>query len=67
LNPDGNAKELGSKDVVALEAGDVVSFQLAGAGGYGDPKDRAPHQIAADIADGYVTAAGAKRDYGYGE
>jgi N-methylhydantoinase B len=67
LNPDGNAKELGSKDVVALEAGDIVSFQLAGAGGYGDPKDRALHQIAADIADGYVTAAGAKRDYGSGE
>ena len=66
LNPEGEARALGSKEVVGLKRGDVVSFQLAGAGGYGDPKDREPDRIAADMADGYVTAEGAARDYGYG-
>ncbi len=67
LNPDGEARQLGSKEVVDLKRGDVVSFQLAGAGGYGDPVLRAPERIAADLADGYVTAAAARRDYGYGD
>lgn len=66
LNPDGEARQLGSKEVVGLKRGDVVSFRLAGAGGYGDPKTRDPARIAADIADGYVTPEGARRDYGYG-
>ncbi len=66
LNPAGEARELGSKEVVDLKRGDIVSFQLAGAGGYGDPKMRDPARIAKDIADGYVTASGALRDYGYG-
>lgn len=67
LNPDGEARDLGSKDVTALKRGDVVSFQLAGAGGYGDPARRVAGRIEADIADGYVTPEGAARDYGYGE
>lgn len=67
LNPDGEARELGSKEVVDLKRGDVVSFQLAGAGGYGDPRERDPAKIDADLADGYITEAGARRDYGYGD
>lgn len=67
LNPDGEARQLGSKDVTDLKRGDVVSFQLSGAGGYGDPRRRATDRIEADLADGYVTPEGARRDYGYGE
>ena len=37
----------------------------AGGGGYGDPAKRDPDAIARDIAEGYVTPEGAKRDYGY--
>lgn len=65
LNPAGEARALGSKEVVSLKRGDVVSFQLAGAGGYGPPADRTPERIEKDLADGYVTPAGAARDYGY--
>jgi len=65
LNPDGEARTLGSKDVTALKRGDVVSFQLAGAGGYGPAAERDPAAIERDIADGYVTPEGAARDYGY--
>lgn len=45
--------------------GDVVSFQLSGAGGYGDPAERDPAKIKADLADGYVTPDGARNHYGY--
>ena len=35
LNPDGEARELGSKDTFELAPGDVVSVQTTGGGGYG--------------------------------
>jgi len=43
VNPDSpGAYEIGGKASVDLEFGDVVSFQLAGAGGYGNPAERDP-------------------------
>ena len=35
-----------------------------GGGGYGDPLDREPERVGADVRDGYVTIEGAARDYG---
>jgi N-methylhydantoinase B len=67
LNPQGNAEPLHSKGMRELKRGDVVSFRLSGAGGYGPPEERDPAAIAADLADGYVTEAGARRDYGWTE
>lgn len=61
----GREVELGSKEVKALEPGDVLSFRLAGAGGYGDPKKRDRASIEADIRNGYLTAAAAAEHYGY--
>jgi N-methylhydantoinase B len=43
---------------------DVLSFRLSGAGGYGDPAEREAWRIEDDLADGYITAAGAQGDYG---
>lgn len=63
LNPDGEGRELGSKDVVELAEGDVLSIQLSGAGGYGPPTERSLDAIADDVADGYVTAEAAAQDY----
>jgi N-methylhydantoinase B len=65
LNPERNARPLPSKGLAQLERGDVVSFRLSGAGGYGPPAKRAREAIAEDIADGYVTPEHAKRKYGY--
>jgi N-methylhydantoinase B len=48
-------REIGGKASVELERGDVVSFQLAGAGGYGDPAERDPRLIAEDLRLGLVT------------
>ena len=47
-----------------IKKGDVMSFRLSGAGGYGPPEKRDRAAIANDIADGYVTPEAARRDYG---
>lgn len=47
-----------------LKAGDVVTIDAPGGGGYGNPDARDPEMLAEDIADGYVSATGAARDYG---
>ena len=64
LNPDGEAEELHSKEVKQLKRGDVLSIQLCGAGGFGDPAGRDPAAVLEDVADGYISAEAAKRDYG---
>jgi N-methylhydantoinase B len=50
-----------------LEAGDVVELLTGGGGGFGDPSERDPERVRQDIIDGYVTRAGAARDYGVKE
>lgn len=56
--------ELESKETRMLRHGDVLSFQLSGAGGYGDAGERDPRRIEDDLADGYITEDGARQDYG---
>ena len=60
----GDSISLETKETRTLKKGDVLSFQLSGAGGYGDPAEREPRRIEDDLADGYVTEEGARRDYG---
>ena len=64
LNPQGNGEKLQSKETRPIKKGDVLSFRLSGAGGYGMPEKRDPRAIAEDIADGYVSREAARRDYG---
>jgi N-methylhydantoinase B len=47
-----------------LRAGERFLLQSAGGGGYGDPKKRDRAALERDIAEGYVSAASAERDYG---
>ena len=42
----------------------VVRIDIPGGGGFGDPARRSDEAIRQDIADGYITIDGAKRDYG---
>ena len=65
LNPGRNARSLPSKALLQIEKGDIVSFRLSGAGGYGPPAERDPKAIAEDLADGYVTPAHAAAKYRY--
>jgi N-methylhydantoinase B len=47
-----------------LLPGDVVVMESSGGGGFGDPLERDPARIAADVAEGYVTPGAAERAYG---
>jgi N-methylhydantoinase B len=47
-----------------LEKGDIVSMRTSGGGGYGDPLQRDPDRILADIESGYVSRESAERIYG---
>ena len=64
---DGVETELASKQVLRLRRGDVVSFRLSGAGGYGDPASRDPERVRADVRNGFISSAMAREIYGVTE
>jgi N-methylhydantoinase B len=47
-----------------MRAGDCFQHISAAGGGFGPAIERAPEAVAADVADGLVSPAGAARDYG---
>ncbi|MFE5338431.1 hydantoinase B/oxoprolinase family protein [Isoptericola sp. NPDC056573] len=63
---EGRADEqrLSVVDVHPLRAGDRVVLRTSGAGGYGDPLERDPHAVLADVGAGLVTTAHALDAYG---
>ncbi|MBS0560194.1 MAG: hydantoinase B/oxoprolinase family protein [Proteobacteria bacterium] len=62
--PDGAERALVSKGGFIAPAGSLVTMQAPGSGGFGPPSGRDPARLSADLADGYVTAEAARRDYG---
>jgi N-methylhydantoinase B len=48
-----------------LAPGDRITMIEAGGAGYGDPGERAPDAIKADLEEGFVTPEGAARDYDF--
>jgi N-methylhydantoinase B len=50
--------------MLRLRRGDVVSFRLSGAGGYGDAGTRDPDSVRADVRNGLVSPAAARALYG---
>ena len=46
-----------------LAPGDRVRFVLSGGGGYGDPRERDPARVLADVEQGYVSVEQAEADY----
>ena len=49
---------------IQADAGDILIVQQGGGAGYGDPHERIPEAVAADVAEGYVSRERAERDYG---
>ncbi|TDB86601.1 hypothetical protein E1264_17465 [Actinomadura sp. KC216] len=47
-----------------VKAGQVIRIRTTGGGGWGDPLDRDPSRVAADVRDGKVSVDGARDDYG---
>jgi len=64
INPDGDAEVVSSKSTTRLDPGDVASVQTPGGGGYGDPLERPPEAVLADVVDGKVSAEKAREEYG---
>jgi N-methylhydantoinase B len=62
----GSSREcdIGKKDLVRLQAGDVIVYETPGGGGYGDPLEREPERVAADVRSGLVSDRAAREDYG---
>ncbi|UUE28687.1 hydantoinase B/oxoprolinase family protein (plasmid) [Rhodococcus qingshengii] len=61
----GEAVELGMAGNIALRAGDRVAMITGNGAGWGDPGLRPPHDVAADVRAGYITAEQAEADYGF--
>ncbi|MDP6668004.1 MAG: hydantoinase B/oxoprolinase family protein [Dehalococcoidia bacterium] len=64
MNPDNGARTLDSKLTMTLRRGDVFRHELAGGGGWGDPLERDPGHVLADVRNEYVSVKGARCDYG---
>ncbi len=47
-----------------VPGGDFIRLELPGGGGLGDPRARDPDLVAANVRDGLISAAAARRDYG---
>jgi N-methylhydantoinase B len=56
--------ELRAKGRQAVPAGDRLVLEMPGGGGYGDPREREPARVAADVKNGFVSREAALRDYG---
>ncbi len=66
VNPGTDSEQIvHSKGSVTLRRGDTMQWDLAGAGGYGDPERRAPEAIAADVREGLLSESRAREVYGW--
>jgi N-methylhydantoinase B len=59
-----NGATVHPKGQFTLEPGEQISFLEAGGGGFGDPAARDRRLVLRDVRNGFVSVAGAKRDYG---
>jgi N-methylhydantoinase B len=60
----GSTQVMPSKLTTLIHEGDVFDHYQAGGGGYGDPLERDPALVAADVRDGRVSIERARSDYG---
>ena len=64
VRPDGGREELAPMFSTEIQAGDVYEHRTAGGGGWGDPLQRDPATVAADVLDEKVSAEAARAQYG---
>jgi N-methylhydantoinase B len=56
LRRDGTREDLPSKKMIVLHPGDQLWEYIAGGAGYGDPLERDPAAVLADLRDGKITS-----------
>ena len=64
LNPDGEAREMPAKFATTLRRGDVILHEQPGGGGHGNPFERDPERVAADVRDEKISLDYARREHG---
>ena len=64
FNPDSAPEALPSKPTMTIRKGDVFRHIHAGGGGWGDPLERDPAAVLADVRNEFISAAKAEADYG---
>jgi len=66
INPDQvSAKRLPTRYAdYPLRHDDIFRLDTPGGGGFGDPFEREPERVLADVREGYVSCEAAERDYG---
>src|SRR5262249_25944812 len=65
VNRDGpRPREIGKIDVLPLEPGDVVSIFSPSGGGHGDPRQRDPEPVGAEVRAGALSRVQARERYG---
>ena len=57
-------RQLGKAEELGAAVGDTITVVMEGAAGYGDPDLRDPDAVRRDVVVGFVSRAGAQRDYG---
>lgn len=65
VDPEGTPRSLGGLvDGEPVKAGQLVAVLTTGGGGWGDPLEREPELVLADVLEGKVSREAALRDYG---
>jgi N-methylhydantoinase B len=64
VRKDGSREEVPSKKMLTLRPGDQLWEYIAGGAGYGDPLERDPGLVLADVRDRKISPERAKTDYG---
>ena len=63
-SPDGRVRHVRKATQHPIAAGETVRVLSGGGGGYGPPAEREAAAVRRDVAEGYVSAQAARRDYG---
>ncbi len=64
IRADGSEERLSSKVTLTLRRGDVLVIRTPGGGGYGNPLERNPEDVARDVLAGLVSPQSAAEHYG---
>jgi N-methylhydantoinase B len=64
LERSGEKIDIPAKSIFDMRAGDCLDIFTTGGGGYGDPLERDPSLVAADVRQGRVTGKQARNKYG---
>src|SRR5207247_1685537 len=58
-----SGKPIGPKGRQSVPGGDFIRLELPGGGGFGNPAERDPEQVALDVADGLISRGTAEHEY----